>query len=378
MEFLSKLIFAHVTDIPHVEVSSLPVLGSPTVALIGAIIIAVGLITFFLFMDRLPRSSGQQLNKISELKLLKLMIVFVMLSIFGTGWDIWWHRAIGRDTFWELPHMMLYSFAILSILVGLYIWRHTREKIWKKIAFALILVPLSAPFDNFWHTIFGVEDLSNPMLLSWSPPHALLALSAMVAIGLLYRELTKFRKDPDFLFYGSACLAAILSGGLFLIMPFHPTEGWGQVLGFVGAGVLAFWFISMLMIAQRTLRSNVSASYVIVFFCVLLLTTYGKETSSQILILLHDRPPIWLLIFAYLTLAAILDLTKHRLSDLLRAPLAALIWAVMLFGTSTVFFEPLFQYGWMDISVAALASILGGILAALVLQLWQEKRDLVE
>src|SRR5207249_170943 len=37
-----------------------------------------------------------------------------LLSWFGSGWDVSWHRLFGRDTFWSTPHLFIY--------VGVALW----------------------------------------------------------------------------------------------------------------------------------------------------------------------------------------------------------------------------------------------------------------
>src|SRR5438046_10677913 len=37
-----------------------------------------------------------------------------LLSWFGSGWDVSWHRIFGRDTFWTTPHLFIY--------VGVSLW----------------------------------------------------------------------------------------------------------------------------------------------------------------------------------------------------------------------------------------------------------------
>src|SRR2546428_8487621 len=37
----------------------------------------------------------------------------VFLSWFGAAWDVSWHRVVGRDTFWSVPHLFLYGGVVL-------------------------------------------------------------------------------------------------------------------------------------------------------------------------------------------------------------------------------------------------------------------------
>jgi hypothetical protein len=117
-----------------------------------------------------------------------------LLSWFGSGWDVSWHRVLGRDTFWSTPHLFIYTgvalwgVAALIATATAMAGRPIRGR-------ALVLGPLRAefgialigvgalvtilagPFDNLWHSVFGRDvDI-------WSPPH--LAGIAGGAIGLL-------------------------------------------------------------------------------------------------------------------------------------------------------------------------------------------------
>lgn len=142
--------------------------------------------------------------------LTRLTVSALFIAVMAGAWDAWWHGAIGRETFWEPPHLLLYSAVIVAIVAGVYGWYKTREKIWRRLAIILALVPLSAPFDDMWHRIFGIEDISSPLIV-WSPPHLVL-VGAIAAsfVGLL----PLIRRDIDVTaqrFFGGLTLAAILN-----------------------------------------------------------------------------------------------------------------------------------------------------------------------
>ncbi|HEV8535141.1 MAG TPA: hypothetical protein VGR87_05390 [Candidatus Limnocylindria bacterium] len=117
-----------------------------------------------------------------------------LLSWFGSGWDVSWHRIFGRDTFWSTPHLFIYAGVTLwgvSALVATattMAGRPIRGRAMQvgpfraELGLALVgigaLVTIAAgPFDNLWHALFGRDvDI-------WSPPH--LAGIAGGAIGLL-------------------------------------------------------------------------------------------------------------------------------------------------------------------------------------------------
>src|SRR5439155_1279317 len=46
-------------------------------------------------------------------------VVGLVLSWFGAAWDVSWHRALGRETFWSPPHLFLYGGVICWGLASL-------------------------------------------------------------------------------------------------------------------------------------------------------------------------------------------------------------------------------------------------------------------
>src|SRR5256885_13606278 len=121
-------------------------------------------------------------------------LVGTVMSWFGSGWDVSWHRIFGRDTFWSTPHLFIYTgvalwgVAALIATVTAMAGRPIRGRalvlgpLRAELGLALIglgalVTILAGPFDNLWHAIFGRDvDI-------WSPPH--LAGIAGGVIGLL-------------------------------------------------------------------------------------------------------------------------------------------------------------------------------------------------
>jgi len=104
----------------------------------------------------------------------------IMLAI---NFDGFWHVSIGRESLFIPPHLILYfSLALLFLL--LYKTKGSVPKITWLLA---ALVVSAAPFDDWWHTNFGVEEL-NSILIVWSPPHLIVELSL---IGLFVIVLQK-------------------------------------------------------------------------------------------------------------------------------------------------------------------------------------------
>ncbi|HVR89150.1 MAG TPA: hypothetical protein VHG53_06355 [Candidatus Limnocylindria bacterium] len=117
----------------------------------------------------------------------------LMSGVVGTAWDVSWHRTIGRDSFWILPHVFTYAGAMLNGIAALLATstamagRRVRGRELRigalraelGVAFvgiATALIILSAPFDDAWHRAIG------PDVDIWSPPH----LAAIAASSLIY------------------------------------------------------------------------------------------------------------------------------------------------------------------------------------------------
>ena len=105
-----------------------------------------------------------------------------LLSWFGSGWDVSWHRIYGRDTFWTTPHLFIYTGVTMwgvAALVATATAMRGRPISGRALAFgppraelglarvgigALVTIA-AGPFDNAWHSLYGRDvDI-------WSPPH---------------------------------------------------------------------------------------------------------------------------------------------------------------------------------------------------------------
>ena len=304
-----------------------------------------------------------------KLKLDTLLTRMVTSALFNAVlagvWDTWWHGAIGRDTFLEPPHILLYVAVVFAIILGVYGYYKTRDKIWKWLAILLVLVPLSAPFDEIWHRIFGVEAISTVWAI-WSPPH--IALIAAIT-GSLIILLPLIKKDNNFRarrFFGGLCLAAILTLLVFLTAPLDPTGPY-KVLGFYGTGIMSLFIVGIMLISSKWLHGVARATFMIIIF--LLLSSmgwFGEDLSPNVIISPHDHPPNWLAVFSLLVPAVFVDFVSRRKIPLwLIGGLAGLLWAGILYGFSSMFFEPQFQYSFMKGLIAAVSGLVGGVVAGI-------------
>ncbi|MSU75592.1 MAG: hypothetical protein EXS55_03705 [Candidatus Magasanikbacteria bacterium] len=291
--------------------------------------------------------------------LARLITSFLFTAVIAGTWDAWWHGAVGRESLFEPPHLLLYASAISAVLMGVYGWYTTIEKVWKRVALFLLLIPASAPFDELWHRIFGVEDLSSPLIV-WSPPHLAIIFALIFSFIVLIPLL---RQDEDALarrLFSSLAFAGILNLLFFVVAPLQPTGPW-ELLGFWGAGVLAAILVGVFLVYER-LFSGIGSSFALAATYLLVTAiTFGEMIKPGIKIIPHDHPPSYVIIFAFVIAALIFDLTA-RLPRAVRGALAAGVWALILYGLSTYYFKLEFQYSTIQTVQAVGASLVGGIL----------------
>jgi hypothetical protein len=104
--------------------------------------------------------------------------------MWGVYFDTAWHRTVGRDTFWSLPHLFIYGGGFLvwtSDVIAIALATRGRladlggivlraGPVRLPLGFAVsalgtAVIVLAVPTDLTWHAVFGKD------LLIWSPPH---------------------------------------------------------------------------------------------------------------------------------------------------------------------------------------------------------------
>src|ERR1700730_5030815 len=110
------------------------------------------------------------------------IILYLLLQAqLGLAWDREWHDLVGRDQFWIPPHIMMYSglggvgiVALVLILADtLRYWRRkpgvddgsTVHIFWAfhaplgflMVGFGALTDLLAAPYDNYWHQLYGID-----------------------------------------------------------------------------------------------------------------------------------------------------------------------------------------------------------------------------
>ncbi len=304
--------------------------------------------------------------------LARILAVFLYLTVMAGTWDAWWHGAIGRDTFWEPPHILLYSTVLLAIAFGIYGWITTKERVWRRLAIVLLLVPISAPFDELWHRTFGTEDISSPIIV-WSPPHIILILAIIASTYFLLPILKQEKNETAKRLFGTLPFASILSLALFLMTPILPTGPW-ELLGFWGSAIIAAIIVGVYLLADKWLPGIGKCTHFCVFFLLISAISFGEQISPDVIISPHNHPPSWLTIVAFLLPAIFLDVTTSK-SPLLRGGGVALLWSGTLYGFSSLFFMPEFRYTSQEMLIGISMSLIGGLVVGFLFSQQAKQTD---
>lgn len=290
----------------------------------------------------------------------RMIAIFLFVAVLAGSWDAWWHGAVGRDSFWEPPHLLLYSSVLAAVALGIYGYVQSREKIWRTLAIVLLLVPISGPFDELWHRIFGVEDLSSPFIV-WSPPHLAIIFSIMTSMILLLPILRKDSRDMQVLF-GSMIFASLLNLILFLFAPLQPEGPW-HLLGFFGTFFMSAAIVGIMMIAQRWIPFRGAPILTAVFFISTAAIGFNEKIAEGVTILPHDHPPAFLTIFAILLTATIISVLKTPW----KGALAGFVWAGIIYGFSWIFFKPEFVYSLNAGAIAVISGVAGASIISVII-----------
>jgi len=139
------------------------------------------------------------------------------LAAVGLGWDIQWHRWLGRDSFLTPPHLIIYTGVVGAGLICIAVVLIETERYWRRVpgvdrtstvsllgvfhaplgfvlaGFGALTMALAAPLDNYWHQLYGVD------VTLWSPFHMMGLIGAGIAyLGAAYAlasELVRSRRD---------------------------------------------------------------------------------------------------------------------------------------------------------------------------------------
>ena len=292
----------------------------------------------------------------------RLILVALSAAGMALGWDIWWHQALGRESFFQPPHIITHISVMIAILSGWFGYYTYRERQWGWLVLVLLLIPLSAPFDELWHRIFGTEQVTSPWII-WSPPHVILDFALNASCLML---LPILRRDPDPVarwIFCSLVFANVMGGMLFLTMPVHPLGNWA-LLGFIGAGVVSLVLIFVLLMAQRAIDGFATATLVTILYLILTIGCFGKNGPGFVGVP-FAIPSAWFPAVSTLVAALTLDLLRHHMV-LVRGSLAGFIAASVFYLFSPSFLKVEYLYSRSEMFMAIFSGTIGGLGAAIV------------
>jgi hypothetical protein len=134
-----------------------------------------------------------------------IILCLLLEGELGLAWDRQWHDRLGRDQFWIPPHIMMYVGVGATGLIALFVVLLDTLRYYQKkpgvddsstigvlryfhaplgfilLGFGTLTDLIAAPFDNYWHQLYGVD------VTLWTPFHLMGALGAIMAgLGIIY------------------------------------------------------------------------------------------------------------------------------------------------------------------------------------------------
>jgi hypothetical protein len=180
---------------------------------------------------------------------LRVLFAIALLKLFnfiGGAWDIQWHVAIGRDSLWIPPHLMVFlafvsGLAIVVIMIayetGLSIagqeMPHTARlgglrapSAYFGILLGYAAALLSGVIDELWHRAFGID------ATLWSPPHLLIMVATVVVDYSLLLGITASARRLGYTFtWKSPLLWGIVLTGAYAYESVHFQMGEAFIVG---------------------------------------------------------------------------------------------------------------------------------------------------
>lgn len=236
---------------------------------------------------------------------------------FGGYWDVAFHMANAREGLLSPPHLLIYGGILGSMLViGVALllskpselsypgyWRQNPVAFAAGVALAFQLS--SAPFDELWHGLFGLD------VSVWSPPHAVLIFGG-VAVFLTLASLPVRSHGLSIVFVRIIALgAALLAIDLFLAESVFPFPDWHvsqqrPALVFVLLEVLGATLVAV--VARRVVELRLAATASMVAFLGLRCAVYPLLALLDVATV--PRFPMWLP--ALVLIGILVDVTGRR------------------------------------------------------------------
>jgi hypothetical protein len=303
--------------------------------------------------------------------LVKLLVIATLGGAIGSHWDAWWHVAIGRDTSFIPPHIFTFTSFCSAIVVSmLLLWREdfpSRRALKVYLGLRALGIP-AVPFDEFWHRLVGVEDLTSPFVV-WSPSHLLFFVPSVIAALIVFRIVGReLRGDPALPVFAFLQLGAVWAGlGNILLGPFSFLGPW-RVLGVWGEGLILAGASFIILTATRLYqRQGVALSATFVYLA-LLSIALPKSAGPNIQIASFPPIPFWAVAIPYLIGAVIVEygISPTR-NSMLRGAIYGGVVGMILYTTALYFGDAKITiHAWqlfILVPLTAAGGALGGVLS---------------
>jgi hypothetical protein len=258
----------------------------------------------------------------------------VTSAYIGVYWDISWHRSIGRDSFWTAPHLAIYACGVLAGVSSAYLiltatfgradaLRDLSVRIWGFrgplgafiSAWGGLAMLVSAPFDNWWHSAYGLD------VRIVSPPHMVLAAGFLgIELGtvmLLLAFMNRAREEARgplrrlFLYVGGTTICE----SLILKLEYIDRSEMHSALFYIVVAIGTPAFLVALAVASRerwacTIMAGVYTAFSLAFLWILPLVPAAPKLGPVYRPVTHFIP--WEFPLLIVVPAAAIDLTLRR------------------------------------------------------------------
>lgn len=157
------------------------------------------------------------------------LLLFALTALSGGYWDVWWHMMKLVETFYTLPHLVIYASIFLSGITVLgVVFIHLRkidsfspEKIKEAKSLALIgagsvIQLIAGVVDDMYHSVVGFD------ITTWSPPHVLVVFGGV----LLLLGVFQLSHERNFTTGRILSLGSALAFFQFSIMEYDLYDAW--------------------------------------------------------------------------------------------------------------------------------------------------------
>ena len=281
-------------------------------------------------------------------------------AMTGLNWDVAWHILLVRESMWQPPHLVMYVFVGIAIMLGILGWVSTRSPLWRKIAIALFGIPTAICLDELWHIFFFEEEITS-IWMTLSPPH-LLVLETFIYTAYILCHSFKDKKSMFGQLCMQACTIAIILNCLLVI-----TMPMDTLRHFHGERVFAAWIVpfvytSILFFTHDTMRYKWSALLVTLFYISLAAFSFPANSPGMI-IMPYEQPILWISITMYVVTAVIFDCVRQQ-PNYIKGSIVGLTFGLILYGFSFWLLQVEYQYSIQHLFFYIFSTMIGGLVAA--------------